>query len=202
MQSEESRVSRDANGGLSVCLSSPIWVNTHTSVDSQTKSRVSDFGIAFRGDGDSGTPIVTGNNSRNPNPEGGVVKPGRVPRVSERNGMDGWMRGVTGYRDGRGEARRRTVPYRTVRFIIYVRFDYVDGTAGDWVRTYVHTHTVRGDGRKPREVVERSGSDESKRADERTCVRARRRKHRGRRTGETKGIISIGFVLGRVVYVG
>ena len=91
MQSEESRDGMRCEWGA-VCLASPIWVNTHTSVDSQTKSRVSDFGIAFRGDGDPGTsPIVTSYNSRNPNPEGVVVSnPGRVPRVSEeRNGMDG-----------------------------------------------------------------------------------------------------------------
>lgn len=45
-----------------------------------------------------------------------------------------------------GEARRGDEPYRTVRFI-YVRFDYVDGTAGDWVRTYVRTYTHRSKGR-------------------------------------------------------
>jgi hypothetical protein len=90
MQSEESR-SRDGmrcEWGAG-CLSSPIWVNTHTSVDSQTKSRVSDFGIAFRGDGDSGTPIMTSYNSRNPNPEGVVVSNPGVFRACRRNGMDG-----------------------------------------------------------------------------------------------------------------
>ena len=59
------------------------------------------------------------------------------------------MRGVTGVvrrcgpgiprRARRGEATNRTAPYR----FIYVRFDYVDGTAGDWVRACVrHTHTA------------------------------------------------------------
>jgi hypothetical protein len=85
---------------------------------------------------------------------------------SDGNGAMVWTRDTA-----TGEARRRTAPYRTVRFI-YVRFDYVDGTAGDWVRTCVRTHTVRGDGRKPREVVERSEAGQTNRnADERTYAR-------------------------------
>ena len=47
------RLVRFARIGGAGWRTSPIWVNTHTSVDSQTKSRVSDFGIAFRCDGDS-----------------------------------------------------------------------------------------------------------------------------------------------------
>ena len=83
------------------------------------------------------------------------------------------MRGVTGYRDGRGEARRRFVPYRTVRFIIYVRFDYVDGTAGDWVRTYVHTHTpFEGtDGNRARWLSDAGQTNRNARTNERTHAR-------------------------------
>ena len=118
MQSEESRDGMRCEWGA-VCLASPIWVNTDTSVDSQTKSRVSDFGIAFRGDGDSGTyPIVTSYNSRNPNPEGVVVCSSR----EERNGMDARSDGngaMVWTRDtATGETRRGDEPHRTVPFYL------------------------------------------------------------------------------------
>jgi hypothetical protein len=148
----------DANGGLSVCLSSPIWVNTHTSVDSQTKSRVSDFGIAFRGlrrglwDPDYGR----GNNSRNPNPEGVVVS---NPGVSEER--NGWMRGVTGiwcdgvdpgYRDGGDdEATNRTVPFVLFTFgLITLTEPPVTG----YVRAYVRTPFEGTDGNRARWLSE------------------------------------------------
>lgn len=125
MQSEESRDGMRCEWGA-VCLASPIWVNTHTSVDSQTKSRVSDFGIAFRGDGDPGTsPIVTSYNSRNPNPEGVVVSNPGVFRACRRNGME-WMDArsdgngaMVWTRDtATGETRRGDEPHRTVPFYL------------------------------------------------------------------------------------
>ena len=91
------------------------------------------------------------------------------------DGMDGWMDGVDpGYRDGRGEARRDDVPHRTVRFI-YVRFDYVDGTAGDWVRTYVrtyvHTPFEGTDGNRARWLSEAGQTNRNARTNERTYAR-------------------------------
>ena len=76
---------------------------------------------------------------------------------SDGNGAMVWTRDTA-----TGETRRGDEPHRTVLFTFGL-ITLTEPPVIGYVRACAHTHGVRGDGRKPREVVERSRAGQTNR---------------------------------------